>query len=83
MAAKATRADFAMQRKIGREWREFRQEFLFTQTMLAEALGISRRAVQIVESGKSNKPSWPGLPQTTTRLKFKALKAKYKGEAAS
>jgi DNA-binding XRE family transcriptional regulator len=32
-------------------WRKFREDFLITQTRLADVLGISRRTVQQIEAG--------------------------------
>ena len=38
--------------ELAQSFRRIREKHLLTQTMLAEAMGISRREVQYVESGK-------------------------------
>lgn len=70
-----------LQKRIAKEWKAFRRTFLFSQVRLAEALGISRRAVQYVESGKGQHPDWPCIPMADTQGKFRALKMKYEQEA--
>lgn len=76
-----TAADRAAQRKVSREFKTFRRRFLFSQVQLSEALGVSRRTVQYAESGKGGDPDWPCIPQPSTLLKFKQLKAKHEKEA--
>lgn len=56
--------------KIGRDWKTFRRRLLFTQSALAQALGISLRQVQYIEAGIC-------IPQYRTQGKFNALKAKH------
>lgn len=68
------------QRKIAKEWISFRTRYLFSQVRFAETLGISRRTVQYVESGKGQNPAWPCIPMPETMAKFQALKKTYKGE---
>lgn len=61
------------QEAIAHEWMYFRKKFLFSQVMLAETLGISRRAVQYVEAGKV-------IPIPGTLSKFNALKKKFEAK---
>ncbi len=76
-----TKKDRTKQRAIAKEWKAFRAKYLFTQQHLAEALGVSRRTVQYVESGKGQSPDWPCIPGDETLAKFRALKTKFEGEA--
>ena len=77
-----TKAQKARQRAIAREWTQFRVKHLFSQVRLAEALGVSRRTVQYVETGKSHRPEWACIPSDETQRRFNALKAKFESEAA-
>lgn len=72
-----TKEQLARQRSIAKEWIRFRTKHLFSQQKLAETLGISRRTVQYVESGKGQNPDWPCIPADVTLRKFDALKAKF------
>jgi DNA-binding XRE family transcriptional regulator len=54
------------------EWREFRRNYLFTQTKLAGILGISRRTVQKIEAAQVT-------PYAETLRRFKTLQAKHEG----
>lgn len=64
------------QRRIARDWVRFRAKHIFSQAKFAEALGISRRTVQYVETGKGARPGWACLPHTGTIAKFRALRAR-------
>ncbi|HTF69014.1 MAG TPA: hypothetical protein VK638_40675 [Edaphobacter sp.] len=75
-----TRADRTKQRAIAKEWIAFRTRFLFSQVQLAEALDISRRLVQYVESGKGQDVNYTCIPSAGVLANFKALKAKFEGE---
>jgi DNA-binding XRE family transcriptional regulator len=77
-----TKAERAKQKKIANDWIQFRGKHLFSQVRLAEALGISRRAVQYTESGRSHNPNWGCIPTDETQAKFRALQAKFEKEAA-
>jgi DNA-binding XRE family transcriptional regulator len=55
------------------EWKKFRKDRLFTQSKLAEVLGLSRRTVQLIEAGKVS-------PFPETLRKFQALKARHSSE---
>jgi hypothetical protein len=46
-----TPAELEDRRQRQAEWREFRKEYLYSQKALSEALKISLREVQYVESG--------------------------------
>jgi DNA-binding XRE family transcriptional regulator len=52
--------------QLARECLNVRKRFLFTQLKLAEALGVSRRTVQMIEAGYT-------LPHMSTRQKFRDL----------
>lgn len=70
---KPTEEDLKDRQTRRQEWTRFRKEFLFTQTKLADVLGISRRTVQFIEAGELT-------PLTSTLRRFNALKAKYHEE---
>ena len=72
----------AKQRQIAKEWATFRKRFLFSQVELAEALGVSRRLVQYVETGKGQRPTWRCIPNDETLARFRVLKSKHEAEAA-
>ena len=63
--------------KVANEFLSFRKRFLCTQIRLAELLNISRRAVQMAESGVV-------LPLMSTRRRFRELQREFanKKEAA-
>lgn len=63
----------AKQKAIAKEFIAFRTKHLFSQVKLAEALGVSRRAIQYAEYG-------PCIPLPDTLKKFRALKNKYESE---
>ena len=58
------------------EWKAFRKDHLFTQTALAEALGISRRTVQYVERAEYT-------PQPETIGAMRSLMARHAKEKGS
>ena len=70
---KPTEEDLARRQVLAKEWIDFREEFIFTQIRLAETLGLSRRTVQMVESGKIS-------PHPETLRKFNALAATHRNE---
>ena len=57
-------------KRIADELLAFRQKYLFTQVKMAEALGISRRALQYAEAGVA-------LLQMSTRARFLGLKKQF------
>ena len=73
---KPTEEDLKDREDRRQEWKKFRKDRLFTQTKLAEVLGLSRRTVQLIEAGKVS-------PFPDTLRKFWALKARHEnGEVA-
>lgn len=74
--SKPTEEDLKDRGVRSQEWRKFRKDHLFTQIKLAEVLGLSRRTVQLIETGKVD-------PFPNTLRKFLALKAKYSNEEAA
>jgi DNA-binding XRE family transcriptional regulator len=58
------------------EWRRFRQTYLFSQSDLADALGVSRRTIVAVEIGETLRPH-PG-----TLRAFRDLKKRHQRRAA-
>ena len=48
---KFDKAEQQERQKHAARWLQFRRDYLFTQTKLAEALGISRRTLQYIEAG--------------------------------
>lgn len=70
---KPTPADIEKRKERSLEWFNFRDEFLFTQQRLAEILGLSRRTIQMVESGKIT-------PHPETLRVFAVLKGKHEAE---
>jgi len=52
--------------RLAKECLDFRKKYLFSQVKLAEALGISRRTIQMIEGGLT-------LPHMSTRSKFRDL----------
>jgi len=38
--------------KRAKEWKKFREDFMFTQRRLADIVGVSRRTIQQIEAGK-------------------------------
>lgn len=71
-----TKAQVRELEKLRREWVGFRQAHLYTQGRLAEELGISKRTVQYIESGKGQRASWLCAPRADTAARFNALKKK-------
>jgi DNA-binding XRE family transcriptional regulator len=67
---KPTEEDLEMRGKRAVEWRVFMKNYLFTESRLAETLGISRRTVQMIKAGKVS-------PNLNTLKLFESLKAKY------
>ncbi len=64
-----------------RMWKKFRKDYKFSQKKLAEAIGISRRTVQMVESvgdrRLGNPPETGVTPLTKTIRMFEILKKRY------
>jgi transcriptional regulator with XRE-family HTH domain len=58
---------------IASEWKRFREANKLSQKFLAEIIGISRRTIQSIESGKI-------IPQQRTLDAFRALSVKYEAE---
>ena len=56
--------------QLARKWRTFRREALLTQVHLAELCRISRRTVQMVESGEIT-------PRVSTQRRFLTLVATF------
>lgn len=69
--AKPTQEDIEEREQRAEEMRTFVKENLFTEVKLAEVLGISRRTVQMMKSGKVS-------PQDSTLRKWNTLVQKYK-----
>jgi DNA-binding XRE family transcriptional regulator len=59
------------ERRLAKEWKEFREAHWFTQTFLAGMLDISRRTVVAIERAVST-------PPTLIRQRFAALKRVHK-----
>lgn len=76
MKLKPTTAELKARAIRAREWRAFRRNFLYTQVVLAEALGISERSVQYIEHGKVT----PGLE---TQRQFRILQLKHARRTAA
>lgn len=51
IAKQASAADRRLARERGREWKQFRRDFLYSQQHLAHALGCALRTVSAIESG--------------------------------
>jgi DNA-binding transcriptional regulator YiaG len=62
-------------RKRAAEWRQFRQDYLFSQSNLAAALQCSKRTVQNVEAGAST-------PMLALQRRFRALVRREKAAAS-
>ena len=60
-------------KSIASQWRRFRTANVLSQKFLAEIVGISRRTIQSIESGKI-------IPQQRTMDAFNSLKLKYESE---
>lgn len=75
-----SRALRAKQRRIREQFVKFRQRYLFSQAQLAEALGVSRRTVQYVETGNAQNPDWTCIPSRRTLERFQGLQAKCRQE---
>ncbi len=58
---------------IASQWKRFRESNKLSQKFLAEIIGISRRTIQSIESGKI-------IPQQRTIDAFEALRVKYEAE---
>jgi DNA-binding XRE family transcriptional regulator len=56
--------------KRASEWRAFRKNFLYSQRLLAQLLGVCRRTVQMIETGRVS-------PQVGTLRAFRDLRAKH------
>ena len=67
---KATPQDIRERKVRARVWREFRRIHLFTQSRLAETVGISRRTVQQIEGGRIT-------PYAETLRLFEVIKKKH------
>lgn len=62
-------------KKRAEEWRQFRRNHLFTQTRLADIVGISRRTIQQIEAGKIT-------PHPDTLRVFATFRKKHEANAA-
>ena len=67
---KTTSEDVEDRRALAQEVKAFMREKLFTEIKMAEALGVSRRTIQMIKAGKVT-------PTLTTRRKWETLRAKY------
>lgn len=63
--------DIKAREVLAKQMKDFRRDNLFNQKKLAEILDLSRRTIQMIESGKIT-------PHPGTLLAFKTLAAKYK-----
>lgn len=62
------------QEVMRKQWKSLREKRQWSQVRLAEALGISRRTVQYVESGNGQQGHFACIPKPKTLAKFKQLK---------
>lgn len=63
--------DLKSREVLAKQMKDFRRDNLFNQKKLAEILELSRRTIQMIESGSIT-------PHPSTLLAFKNLAAKYK-----
>lgn len=70
---KRTKEELAEREGLAKEFKSFRDEFVFTQKKLADILGhgACRRTIQMVEAGKVN-------PNPETLKRFRELARKHK-----
>lgn len=64
-----------MTKIFARQWRRFRRSHNVTQKQLALVLGISRRAVQYIESGEKE-------PHISTQRKFDEILLKHANQCS-
>jgi len=74
VAKHARPADRKLARERAREWKRFRQDYLYSQRHLAAALGCSKRTISAVETAETT------YPLRRTLQRFAALKRKHERE---
>lgn len=74
-------ADRKQARVRAAEWKQFRRDYMFSQSNLADALGCTRRQIGVVESGKEVYRPHAALLRRFALLKIEQ-KRLFEGEVA-